>query len=138
MISEKITAYGHVNVHALHKTTFEITGEHHLTHRGDCIVAVSADRGLGDLSNEFKSELLAGKKLRITFECDGVTEVVHAFGHPKLTFENPYELVVRKSDFVCNRTLAVRADKAAVDFDRKLVEKLAQELDVNVVLEVLP
>jgi hypothetical protein len=34
------------------------------------------------------------------------------------------DLVVRKSDFICNRTLAIRADKAAKDFSRNLVKKL--------------
>jgi hypothetical protein len=33
-------------------------------------------------------------------------------------------MVVRKSDYVCNRTLAVHADKAAQDLPKALVEKL--------------
>jgi hypothetical protein len=33
-------------------------------------------------------------------------------------------MVIRKSDYVCNRTLAVRADKAAKDFSRTLAKKL--------------
>jgi hypothetical protein len=31
---------------------------------------------------------------------------------------------VRKSDYICGRTLAIRADKAAKDLSRKLVEEL--------------
>jgi hypothetical protein len=37
---------------------------------------------------------------------------------------DPADLVVRKSDYVCGRTLAILADKAAKDLSRKLVEKL--------------
>ena len=33
-------------------------------------------------------------------------------------------MVIRKSDYVCERTLAVGADKAANDLSRALVEKL--------------
>jgi hypothetical protein len=37
---------------------------------------------------------------------------------------HPTDVVVRKSDYFCSRTLAVRADKAASDLSRELVEKL--------------
>ncbi|MBM4400405.1 MAG: DUF371 domain-containing protein, partial [Crenarchaeota archaeon] len=43
---------------------------------------------------------------------------------PQLTLSHPTDMVIRKSDYVCNRTLAVHADKAAQDLSRELVEKL--------------
>ena len=33
-------------------------------------------------------------------------------------------MVIRKSSYICNRTLAIKADKAAADLSRSLVEKL--------------
>jgi hypothetical protein len=122
---EHITACGHVNIRSTNKTTFEITKETHLTPRGDCIIAVSATKGAVDLSPEFKK--IACKQsvhIEIRIKVDGEEVTVKAQGHPALTFSHATDLVVRKSDYVCGRTLAIRADKAAYDFPRRLVEKL--------------
>lgn len=124
-VREVIIAHGHENIRATHKSTFEITGESRLSSRGDCIIAVSADKALADLSLEFK-KCLSHEKAEITIliEADEVAEVVKAFGSPKLILTHPTDIVVRKSDYVCARTLAIKADKAARDLPRKLVEKL--------------
>ena len=57
MLLEKINALGHKNVLAKHKTTLEITKDDHLTPQGDCIVAVSADRGPKEFSKDFLEAL---------------------------------------------------------------------------------
>jgi hypothetical protein len=78
-----------------------------------------------DLPSEFKE---TAKKetaqIIITIRADELEETVKAKGSPKLTFTHATDLVVRKSGYVCGRTLAINADKAAIDFSRKLVEKL--------------
>ena len=51
-------------------------------------------------------------------------ETVKAKGSPQLQFTHQTDLVVRKSSYVCGRTLAIDADKAAIDISRELVEKL--------------
>ena len=124
-IREVIFARGHENVLATHKTTFEITKEALLSEKGDCIIAVSADKALADLSFKFKDWLKReNAKVSILIEADNLKEVVSAFGSPKLILSHPTDMVVRKSSYVCDRTLAVKADKAAWDLSRKLVEKL--------------
>ncbi len=55
-----------------------------------------------------------------------------AWGHPSLTFKDPSDMVVRKSSFVCDRTLAVGADKAAVDLGRELVDELRKGGEVEI------
>jgi hypothetical protein len=62
--------------------------------------------------------------MTITIEADAVKEVVNAQGSPHLLFTHPTDLVIRKSDYVCGRTLAVKADKASCDFSRQLIENL--------------
>lgn len=123
--TEIIIAHGHENIRSANKTTFEITKENHLTKRGDCIVAVDATKGAADLSQRFK-KVVRNEDAQITIDikADGEKETVKAWGSPELTLTHSTDLVVRKSSFVCNRTLAVRADKAACDFSRSLVEKL--------------
>jgi len=134
---EIINAKGHKNIRAKHKTTLEITKENHLTPRGDCIVGISADKGMLELSDEFKKKLRNENSiLEIEIECCGIKEKIIAYGNSKLILEHPTDMVVRKSDFICNRTLAVKADKAACDLDRKLVENLRNGKDIIVKLRI--
>jgi hypothetical protein len=125
MLRETIRAKGHPNVTARHKTTFEITRESHLTPQGDCIIAVCADRGLTDLSEDFRKGLKKEDALlEIRMVCCGIEERVISRGHPDLSFLNHEEMVIRKSGFTCGRTLAIGADKASCDFNRDFVKKL--------------
>jgi hypothetical protein len=123
--TETIIACGHENIQATHKTTFEITKESKLSMKGNCIIAVSANKALADLGREFKEILRKeNAKLAILIETGEIAEVVHASGSPRLTLTHPTNMVVRKSDYTCSRTLAVQADKAACDLLRELVAKL--------------
>ena len=122
---ETICAYGHTNIQATHKTTLEITKEKHLSKMGDCIIAVSADKALADLGSKFKKYLRReNAKLAILIEADGIAEVVNAIGNSRLSLSHPSDIVIRKSGYVCSRTLGVHADKAACDLSRSLAEKL--------------
>jgi hypothetical protein len=109
----------------MNKTTFEITKETYLTKQGDCIVAVNSDKGASDLSPNFKKAMQDEEtRIRIEIEADGEAEVINAWGSPLLNFTHPTDLVVRRSDYICSRTLAIRADKAAKDFPLSLIRKL--------------
>ncbi len=130
-------ARGHPNVLSLHETTLEFTRETHLTPRGDCIFAVAADKSLPDLPAEFKDALRSENAvLTMTVECGGVSYTVVARGHPGLILTHPTDAVIRKSAFICPRTLAVNADKAACDLGRDLVEVLKKGGEATIILEV--
>jgi hypothetical protein len=138
-ITEFITAFGHKNVKATHRTTLEITKDKELSIKGDCIVAVAADKGFFDLKPKFK-ELLCREnaKLTIVIDAGGVTDVVKAFGNPRLILSHPTDMVVRKSGYICSRTLAINADKAACGLSRTLVEKLKnpeQKVEITLTVE---
>ncbi len=61
-LKEEVTASGHENIEATHPTTLEITKERGLSRRGDCIIAVGADKSLADFSEEFKERLAEAKR----------------------------------------------------------------------------
>jgi len=132
---EVITARGHENILSRNKNTFEITKEPYVTKRGDCIIAVAADKSVKDLVAEFKKILKKkGAKLTIVIQVGGEKEVIEAWGSPKLTFNHPTDLVVRKSNYVCDRTLAIKANKVAKDFSRNFVAMLKdsqQKVDIT-------
>ena len=124
MPREVIHCRGHENVKAIHRSTLEITREDFLTPRGDCIICVSADKALNDLSKEFKNALRRGARLRVVILAGEISDELIAYGSPELKLESPVSMVIRKSDYVDARTLAIRANKAAKDLKRELVELL--------------
>jgi len=96
-----------------------------MTTRGDCIIAVNADKAGAELGQEFRNALRSNSAiLTITVEAGMEKEIVTASGHPQLTLTHATDLVVRKSDYICKRTLAIHADKVAKDFSEALVKRL--------------
>ena len=136
---EIIRAFGHKNIQAIHPTTLMLTKDSQLTQTGDCITAVAADKATADLSLEFKDKLKnPNAKLTILIEASGIKEQINASGSPKLILSHPTDMVVRKSGYICNRTLAINADKASNDLLRALVEKLKdprQEVKITLIIE---
>ena len=124
MLREIIRCRGHRNVRATHKSTLEFTKEDYLTPRGDCILCVEADRGINDFSDEFKKALRAGEKLIIRIKVGELVDEVVAEGSPHLILDHDYSMVIRKSTYIDARTLAIKANKAAKDIDRRIVELL--------------
>jgi hypothetical protein len=137
-LKEIIHAKGHANILAIHPTTLEFTKEGFLSKRGDCIIAVLADKALPDLSAEFKEKLRReDARLAILIEAGEMVEMINAFGGAHLAFIHPAEMVVRKSSYICSRTLAVKADKASADLSRGLIRKLKNpEQKVKITLTI--
>ena len=121
----EITFYGHENVRSLHPKSIEITTDEHLTVKGDCIVGVRASCGCLGIPDEMKSLLQ-----------DSQSEVIctilvgeHSFritgkGSEKLTLTNPHDIVIRKSNFTCPRTLSVSCDVAADSIPPQMIDAL--------------
>ena len=107
---------GHKNVLAAHKKTIEITRDTDLTPRGDCIVGVAADHACDDIPQALKDALQDPQRIVYV----SITVAGHKFdivgrGHDMLTLTHKHDIVMRKSTFVCPRTLAVGCDKASDD-----------------------
>lgn len=133
-----ITAWGHSGITAKHRTTLMLTKDREVGPKGDCVIAVGADRATSDLDPELKRAIRSGCELVLTLKAKGVVEKIRARGHPSLTLNHPTDLVIRKSRFIDGRTLAFEADKAAADLSRKFVEilqdpktELEMKIEVN-------
>lgn len=129
---EEIHAQGHRNVQAKHRTTLEITKEDYLTKKGDCIIAINADKGMSGLSEELKKQLKKGAKIKITISCEGIEDSLEAEGNENLILEHETDIVIRKSEFICPRTLAVKANKSASDLKRDLIAKISEGNKVKI------
>ena len=105
---------GHENIRSTHQKTLEITRESHLTPRGDCIVGVSAGSACRDLPEELKRRLQnPDSRVIISVRVGTQSMVIRGRGHPDLTLSHAEDIVIRKSDFICPRTLAIGCDKAS-------------------------
>jgi uncharacterized protein len=122
---DEVEFYGHPMVRSRHRNTIEVTRDPDLTISGDCIIGVRADKGLSDLSGEVRDSIRAdGSELFITIEVPPESFVVRAAGSSLLSLEDSREMVLRKTEFISPRTLAIRADAAAKDIPRRIVESL--------------
>jgi len=137
-MKQTITATGHENVLAEHGTTIEITKHPDLTVMGDCIIGVKASHGCADLNPELKDLIQSGKKIQVTLKVGEIEDVVIGEGHALLTLTHPDDIVIRKSDFKCQRTLMINADKAACDLKKELVDALEKpETKLEFIIEVV-
>ncbi len=124
-LTETFWALGYANIQAIHPTTLMFTKDIHVSKKGDCIIAMTADKSVADLNAQFKEELRkSNAKVTVIIEAGDLREEIKAFGSPKLCLCHPTDIVIRKSDYICNRTLAICADKSSSDLPRGLVEKL--------------
>jgi len=135
-VKEVIIAYGHPNITATHATTIEITKASEIKEDADCIIAVKANKGCKDLSEGMKDALKNGRKVEITIEAGGVEDNIVVYGSPALKLTHPEDIVIRKSDFIDDRTLAILADKAASELKREIIEKLkTPNIEIKITLE---
>ena len=99
-----------------------ITTDKHLSKEGDCIIAVRAEKSPDDLLPDLKM-IIRNEEAEVIFimEARGQILVVRGRGHPGLTLTSPSDMVIRKSSFICDRTLMIKADIAALDIPPEFV-----------------
>lgn len=121
----EIEFFGHKNIRSTHKNTIEITKDEHLTTNGDCIIGVNANYSCNDLPISLKN------KLRNSFSIITVTIIVNNIsfhivgsGNQSLSFTDKNDIVLRKSNYVCPRTLAINCNKASLSIPRIMIKSL--------------
>ena len=128
---------GHPNVRSTHRTTTEITVEESLTPRGDCIVGVGAGMGCSALPGDIKQILRRGdSRVRITIRVGVRSFMIRGRGDPGLALEHHSDMVIRKSTFLCPRTLAVECDAASIDMPREMVRDLREGMGGVMTIDV--
>jgi hypothetical protein len=133
----KIFSKGHRNVTSHHKSTFEITKDAEIGPTADCIVGVDMDKTMLDFPQEFKDKIAnPDTKIIVELKTENGHDEITGFGHEDLTLTHPTDIVIRKSDYVCSRTLMIGADKAAKDLDRDLIDDLKNEKIMEVTIKL--
>jgi hypothetical protein len=128
MVQDQVTFYGHPNIRSLHAKTIEITKHEHLTPRGDCIIGVKANKACADLDQSLKHRLRSNSSVvKIEIIVGDESFLISGRGDERLSMLNAHDIVVRKTNFVCPRTMSVLCNKASSDMPRKLVKMLQDQ-----------
>ena len=116
---------GHKNIRSLHPKTIEITKDSHLTPRGDCIIGVNATCGCKDIPSRLKKKLKdPNSTIKFSIDVNDYSFKFSGKGHKNLLLTHSADIVIRKSNFVCPRTLAVNCNKASDSIPRKIIQLL--------------
>ncbi len=125
MLTEEIQFCGHKNVRSLHARTIEITKDPHLTLSGDCIIGVSASKSCSDLTIGLKNKIRNNHSLvEIDLIVEPFTFKIQGFGNKDLLLTHHHDIVLRRSNFICDRTLCLNCNHSAIHIPRKMIELL--------------
>jgi len=125
VVKDVVSFRGHPMVRSTHPTTIEVTTEDHLTERGDCIIGIGASKGCAGLDARVKTALRGyGAMVTLRILVGDFSFEVKAEGDPRLELSHPYDIVIRKSEFISDRTLAVRANAASKDIPKRMIHLL--------------
>ncbi len=101
------------------------------------MIGVGADKAMYNFSEAMKTCLGNDcASVCVTVRVGEMQEIVTGYGSSNLTCSNCQDIVARKSGFTSDRTLMIRADKAAADLDRRLIERLKKSEDIIIIVEV--
>jgi uncharacterized protein len=124
-----IRSFGHPNIRAKHKTTFQVTKESHISLKADCIIGVKTDFSCSTFFEKYGIYLEDKKKVDFKiivnkFEYNG-------FGYfsNKLRMTDDKDMVFRKSSFESDRTALVNCSIAASDLPSNMVEEMKNPLN---------
>ena len=132
MVEDEIKFRGHPNVLSLHTRTLEITKASHLSLRGDCIIGVDANKGCADLHEGVKKGLRSNDSVvNIEIVVGNECFTIKGAGDRRLSLLDEHDIVIRKTQFVCPRTMSVRCDNASSDLPRAMIKLLQDDSAVG-------
>ncbi|MFW9875313.1 MAG: DUF371 domain-containing protein [Candidatus Thorarchaeota archaeon] len=121
---ERIYASGHENIICTHNSTIEITKNKSLTKKGDCIIGVKASKACSDLTPELKHHIKNEKKITVILKAKNKQDFFFGFGNKKLQLLDKNDMVFRKSNFICERTVLINCSKSSIELKRDLTQTL--------------
>ncbi len=136
MVEDEVIFYGHPNVLSLHPRAVEITKNTELTLRGDCIIGVRANKACKDLDPALQRLLKNDNSVvRLSIIAGNRSYTLNGFGSRRLLLLNSQDIVIRKTNFACSRTLCLNTDKASLDIPREIV-RLLQNPKTKAILNI--
>ena len=129
-ILDSINAKGHPLIQCTHTTTIELTKDTYLTKNGTCILGIEASKACYDLNQLLKKKIIAGEKITVIIKAGDIIDSFCGFGDKNLTFLSKKDLVFRKSNFICDRTILIKCSKSSSELDRNLIKNLTNSKEL--------
>lgn len=137
LLRETIKAWGHPNIRCSHRTTLMVTTDAEMTAKGDCIVAVRADKSLRDLDPRLKKAIRNSKaEITLMIDVGDLRFEVSGRGDSRLNLSHSTDMVARKSGYICERTVMINADKASCDIPSSMTKTL-QDANQTIEIEII-
>jgi len=128
-ILDLVYAKGHPNVLCTHDTTLEITKDKNLTPNGNCIIGIEASKACSDLNKNLLNYIKKGNKIEVFIKYEDMVDNFFGFGHKDLTLDSKNDMVFRKSNYICDRTVLINCSKSSIELSRDLVNKIKHTTD---------
>uniref|UniRef100_A0A7J2TJJ6 DUF371 domain-containing protein n=1 Tax=Archaeoglobus fulgidus TaxID=2234 RepID=A0A7J2TJJ6_ARCFL len=125
----EVIAFGHKNITARHYNTLQVTKDREISKRADCVIGVKASMSASEIPEKAKAILRDGRRIKVEiFLPDyGIRDFLFGFGSEKLSLTHERDIVIRKSRFICGRTVLISASKSALEISREIVKLLKDE-----------
>jgi len=134
---DTITAKGHSLIQCTHTTTIELTKDTYLTKNGTCILGIEASKACYDLNPLLKKKITDGEKITVIIKAGDTVDSFYGFGDKNLTFLSKKDIVFRKSDFLCDRTILIKCSKSSSELDRNIIKKLTSSKErISIIFKV--
>ncbi len=136
-VLESITAEGHPLIQCTHTTTIELTKDTYLTKNGSCILGIEASKACCDLNHLLKKKIIDGEKISVIIKAGNIIDSFYGFGDKNLTLLSKKDIVFRKSDFICDRTILIKCSKSSSELDRNIIKNLTNSKErFSIIFEV--
>ena len=136
MVEDEVIFYGHPNIRSLHLRAIEVTKNPNLTLRGDCIIGVRANKACKDLNPSLQRLLKKDVSVvRLSIITGNLIYRLNGFGNSRIMLLDDQDIVIRKTNFICSRTLCVNSDKASLDIPREIIRSL-QDPETRAILSI--
>jgi len=123
-IIDTIEIMGHPFIQCIHNTTIELTKDNYLTKNGTCILGIKASKACYDLNPLLKKKIKNGEKIDVIIKVDEISDSFCGYGHKNLTLLSKKDIVFRKSDFICDRTILINCTKSSNELSRNIIKRL--------------
>lgn len=127
VVLDRVYAYGHENILCTHTTTIEITKDDTLTTKGNCILGINSSKACYSLDSILKEQIKAGRKFTITIKADDYIDTFCGFGDNSLELSSKKDIVFRKSNYICDRTVLINCNKSSMDLNRDLIDYIKRD-----------
>ncbi len=124
ILLDSINAIGHSFIQCTHSTTTELTKDDYLTEKGTCILGIKASKACYDLNPELKKKIKNGEKIYVVIKVDDIVDSFYGYGSNNLTLLSKKDLVFRKSNYTCDRTILINCTKSSRELNRNIINKL--------------